>query len=69
MSAKAEVADCTINVVNEAMTLSGGIGYRENAKLSRLLRDARAAHIMGPTTDILRTWVGRLLLDQPLLGD
>lgn len=69
LSAKAEVAQCAVEVVNEAMTLSGGIGYRENSRLDVLLRDARAAHIMAPTTDILYTWLGRALLDQPILAD
>lgn len=68
LAAKAEVADCAVHVVNEAMTLVGGIGYAEHGRLGRLLRDARAAHVMAPTTDILRTWVGRHLLDEPLLG-
>lgn len=67
-SAKAEVADCVVDVANEAMTLCGGMAYRDDAKLARLLRDARAAHVMAPTTDILRTWAGRALLGQPLLG-
>lgn len=57
-----------MRVVNDAMTLVGGAGYRENGRLARMLRDARAAHVMAPTTDILRTWVGRQLLDEPLLG-
>jgi alkylation response protein AidB-like acyl-CoA dehydrogenase len=69
LSAKAEVGDCAVNAVNEAMTLTGGIAYREGGRLSRLLRDARASHVMAPTTDILRTWVGRALLDRPLLSD
>ncbi len=69
MAAKVEVADCAVTVVNEAMTLSGGIGYRNGSRLHRLLRDARAAHLMSPTTDILRVWIGRALLDQPLLSD
>lgn len=69
MAAKVEVADCVVAVVNEAMTLSGGIGYRKGARLHQLLRDARAAHLMSPTTDILRVWIGRALLDQPLLSD
>lgn len=69
MAAKAEVAVCATDVVNEAMTLTGGIGYRENGVLGRLLRDARAAHVMTPTTDILYTWIGRTLLDQPILSD
>ncbi|WP_240754777.1 acyl-CoA dehydrogenase family protein [Parasulfuritortus cantonensis] len=69
MAAKVEVADCAVSLVNEAMTLCGGIGYRNGARLHRLLRDARAAHLMSPTTDILRIWIGRALLGQPLLSD
>ncbi|WP_296755393.1 acyl-CoA dehydrogenase family protein [Thiobacillus sp.] len=69
MAAKVEVADCVVAVVNEAMTLCGGIGYRKGSRLHRLLRDARAAHLMSPTTDILRVWIGRALLGQPLLSD
>jgi alkylation response protein AidB-like acyl-CoA dehydrogenase len=68
LSAKAEVADCAVDVANEAMTLVGGIGYRDRSPLERHLRDARAAHVMSPTTDLLRTWTGRALLDVPLLG-
>ncbi|GAB7192184.1 acyl-CoA dehydrogenase family protein [Kineococcus sp. NUM-3379] len=68
-AAKAEVADCAVQVANEAMTLVGGIGYRDRSPLERHLRDARAAHVMSPTTDILRTWTGRALLDVPLLAD
>ncbi|GAB3818432.1 hypothetical protein GCM10028895_15700 [Pontibacter rugosus] len=67
LSSKAEVANCVVEVVNEAMTLAGGIAYRDNSRLDVLLRDARAAHIMGPTTDILYTWLGRAVLDQPIL--
>lgn len=69
LAAKAEVAHCAVNVVNEVMTLSGGIGYQQNGVLGMLLRDARAAHVMSPTTDILYTWLGRALLDQPILSD
>ncbi len=69
LSAKAEVAHCAVDTVNEAMTLAGGIGYHHNATLGMLLRDARAAHVMAPTTDLLYTWIGRSLLDQPLLSD
>jgi alkylation response protein AidB-like acyl-CoA dehydrogenase len=69
LSAKAEVSDCVVHVVNEVMTLMGGIAYADDGKLSRHLRDARASHVMAPTTDILRTWAGRALLDVPLIGD
>jgi isovaleryl-CoA dehydrogenase len=67
-AAKASVADCAVSVANEAMTLVGGIGYRDRSPAERHLRDARAAHVMSPTTDILRTWTGRAVLGLPLLG-
>ena len=67
-AAKAAVADCAVDVANEAMTLVGGIGYSNHSPAERHLRDARAAHVMSPTTDILRMWTGRAVLDIPLLG-
>lgn len=69
LGAKAEVAGCVVDAVNETMTLTGGIGYQSNGLLGMLMRDARAAHVMSPTTDILYSWIGRALLDQPLLSD
>ncbi|WP_207429060.1 acyl-CoA dehydrogenase family protein [Pedobacter sp. SYSU D00535] len=69
LSAKAEVANCCVDVVNEVMTLTGGRGYKNNSRLGMLLRDARASHIMSPTTDLLYTWIGRVLLDQPVFSD
>jgi len=69
LSAKAEVAHCVMDVVNEVMTIAGGQGYQHNSHLGMLLRDARAAHVMSPTTDLLYTWMGRILLDQPIFSD
>jgi isovaleryl-CoA dehydrogenase len=66
-ASKAEVADAAIHVANEAMTLAGGRAYGKNGLLARALRDARAAHVMSPSTDLLKTWLGRALLDRPLL--
>jgi isovaleryl-CoA dehydrogenase len=67
LAAKADVADTVETVTNRAMTLAGGIAYRENSRLARLLRDGRAGHVMSPTTNILKLWLGRSLLDLPLL--
>ncbi|MEX2570255.1 MAG: acyl-CoA dehydrogenase family protein [Gemmatimonadota bacterium] len=67
LACKAAAGDAAVGAANEAMTLIGGIGYRENSKLARMLRDARASHVMAPTTDMLKTWVGRALLNQPLI--
>ncbi|MBA2686156.1 MAG: acyl-CoA/acyl-ACP dehydrogenase [Gemmatimonadaceae bacterium] len=67
LACKASAADTAVTIANEAMTLCGGSAYRDNGRLSRILRDARASHVMAPTTDILKTWLGRSLLDLPLL--
>lgn len=66
-AAKAAVASCAVDTVNNAMTICGGRGYRTGGDLERMLRDARAADVMSPTTDLLKTWIGRALLEQPLL--
>ena len=68
-TAKAEVADAVCFVVGEAMTLMGGVAYAGDAAMMRHARDARAAPIMSPTTDLLRVWTGRMLLGHPILGD
>jgi alkylation response protein AidB-like acyl-CoA dehydrogenase len=68
-AAKAEAAQAAVAITNECMSMVGGAGYRDGSLLQRLLRDARAADVMSPTTDILYTWIGRSLLGLPLLGD
>ncbi len=67
LGCKAAAGDTAVRVTNEAMTLCGGIAYRENSRLARILRDARAAHVMAPPTDVLKTWAGRALLNLPLI--
>ena len=67
-SAKADVAECVDRVTAECMTLMGGRGYAQGSRIHRLYRDARAAHVMSPTTDLLRTWTGRAILGLPLLA-
>ncbi len=56
-----------VDAANEAMTLCGGSAYRENSRIAQMLRDARAGHVMSPTTDLLKLWLGRALLGAPLL--
>lgn len=67
LACKAAAGETAVRVTNEAMTIGGGTAYRDNSKLARLLRDARASHVMSPTTDMLKTWTGRALLQLPLL--
>jgi isovaleryl-CoA dehydrogenase len=67
LSCKADAAETAVNAANEAMTICGGMAYRENSRVSQMLRDARAGHVMAPTTDMLKNWAGRALLGLPLL--
>jgi alkylation response protein AidB-like acyl-CoA dehydrogenase len=68
-AAKAQVAETVVHVVNECLTIAGGRAYGASSELGRLLRDARAAPVMSPTTDLLLTWAGRALLEIPILGE
>jgi alkylation response protein AidB-like acyl-CoA dehydrogenase len=68
LACKLAAAETAVALANDAMTLGGGRAYAENSRLARLLRDARAGHVMAPTTHMLRTWLGRALLGLPLLG-
>jgi alkylation response protein AidB-like acyl-CoA dehydrogenase len=65
-AAKIEIADIAVRAVNDALTLLGGRGYEGNAELGRMLRDARAAPVMSPTTQLLEWWLGRTILEQPI---
>ncbi len=67
MACKSRAVEVAVQVTNEAMTLAGGRAYAADAPLGRLLRDARAGHVMAPSTDLLKNWIGRGLLDLPLL--
>jgi alkylation response protein AidB-like acyl-CoA dehydrogenase len=67
LSAKIAAADTAVAATNAAMSACGGIAYREDDRLARLLRDARAAPVMSPTTELLKLWAGRTLLGLPIL--
>jgi isovaleryl-CoA dehydrogenase len=43
------------------------MAYRDNSRIAQMLRDARASHVMAPTTELLKVWLGRSLLGIPLL--
>lgn len=67
LACKADAGDTAIRLANDAMTICGGMAYSENSRVSQMLRDARASHVMSPTTDLLKIWTGRALLGLPLL--
>jgi alkylation response protein AidB-like acyl-CoA dehydrogenase len=48
------------------MKIGGGNAYAKRSPLERLLRDAYAAQVMAPSTDVLSIWLGKALTDQPI---
>lgn len=67
LSCKADAGETAVRLANDAMTICGGYAYRENSRIAQMLRDARASHVMAPTTDMLKVWIGKSLLGLPLL--
>ncbi|MUI16559.1 acyl-CoA dehydrogenase [Massilia dura] len=67
LASKADAGETAIALAGDAMTICGGTAYRDNSRVAQMLRDARASHVMSPTTDMLHIWAGRALLGVPLL--
>ena len=64
---KARAAEASLAVVSRAMTLGGGAAYASPGGLERIFRDAQAASVMAPTTDVLKDFLGKAALGLPLL--
>ena len=66
LALKAAAAEMAIAVTDETMRVCGGAAFSRHLPLERLFRDARAATVMAPTSDVLRDLLGRALTGQPL---
>jgi alkylation response protein AidB-like acyl-CoA dehydrogenase len=66
LEVKASAAEAALEVTDLAMRIGGGAAFRKEAGLERLFRDARAASIMAPTSDVLYDFIGRALCGMPL---
>jgi alkylation response protein AidB-like acyl-CoA dehydrogenase len=61
LASKAAAAESALRVTDIAMRACGGTGFTKGLGLERAFRDARAAAVMAPTTDLLHEFVGRAL--------
>jgi alkylation response protein AidB-like acyl-CoA dehydrogenase len=59
LSCKAAASEAALDVVETAMRICGGAAYRNEVGVERYFRDAHAAGVMGPTTDMLYDFVGK----------
>ncbi|MDC8783723.1 acyl-CoA dehydrogenase family protein [Roseateles koreensis] len=63
---KAAAGESALEVSDLAMRVCGGAAFRKEAGIERLFRDARAAHVMAPTSDVLYDFIGKAITGLPL---
>ena len=66
LGVKARAAEAALAVASRAMTLGGGTAFGRRGGLERMFRDAQAASVMAPTTDVLKEFLGKACLGLPL---
>ncbi len=66
LEVKAACAETALEVTDAAMRVCGGAAFRKEVGVERLFRDARAAHVMAPTTDVLYDFIGKAITGLPL---
>jgi alkylation response protein AidB-like acyl-CoA dehydrogenase len=66
LALKAAAAEMAVDVTDLCLRVGGGAAYAKHGPLERHFRDARAASVMAPTTDLLRDFLGKALCGQEL---
>lgn len=66
LALKAAAAEMAVDVTDLCLRVGGGAAYSKHGPLERHFRDARAASVMAPTTDLLRDFLGKALCGQEL---
>lgn len=66
LEVKAAAAETALEVTDIAMRVCGGAAFRKEAGIERLFRDARAASVMAPTSDVLFDFIGKAVCGLPL---
>lgn len=63
LQCKAAAAEAALEVTDAAMRVCGGAAFRKELGIERLFRDARAASVMAPTTDVIYDMLGKSLCE------
>jgi alkylation response protein AidB-like acyl-CoA dehydrogenase len=66
LECKAAAGEAATEVTDLAMRVCGGAAFRKEVGVERVFRDARAALVMGPTTDVLYDFIGKAVCGLPL---
>jgi alkylation response protein AidB-like acyl-CoA dehydrogenase len=68
LEVKAAAGESATEVTELAMRVCGGAAFRKEVGVERHFRDARAATVMAPTTDVLYDFIGKAVCGLPLFG-
>ena len=66
LESKAAAAETAERVTGLGMQACGGAAFTHNLALERYFRDARAAGVMAPTSDVLHEFIGRAICGMEL---
>jgi alkylation response protein AidB-like acyl-CoA dehydrogenase len=66
LESKACAGEAANEVLDLAMRVCGGAAFRKEVGVERYFRDARAAGVMAPTTDVLYDFIGKAVCGLPL---
>ena len=66
LGSKASSNDAALRITDAAMRVCGGAAFSEHLQIDRYFRDARAGHVMAPTSDVLYEFYGRAITGRPL---
>jgi alkylation response protein AidB-like acyl-CoA dehydrogenase len=66
LESKACAGETANEVLDLAMRVCGGAAFRNEVGVERYFRDARAAGVMAPTTDVLYDFIGKAVCGLPL---
>src|SRR5258708_23492843 len=66
LEVKAAAGEMATEVTDLAMRVCGGAAFRKEVGVERNFRDARAATVMSPKTDILDAFIGKAVCGMPL---
>lgn len=66
LEVKAAAGETSTEVTDLAMRVCGGAAFRKEVGIERHFRDARAATVMAPTTDVLYDFIGKAVCGMPL---
>jgi alkylation response protein AidB-like acyl-CoA dehydrogenase len=66
LECKAAAGETASEVLDLGMRVCGGAAFRKDVAVERFFRDARAAGVMAPTTDVLYDFIGKAVCGMPL---